>query len=120
MIEIFGRASVSQLLRPISPRRQPRPLLERPMKRRRFGKTQLFSDLLQRQIRAAQMVDGDIPPQLILQLLKTGAFLAQMPAQGLRADVQVRSDGVEIRPACAVAAEQAAQAAAQAVAVVGA
>ena len=58
------------------------------------------------------MIDGDVPPQLILESLKTGAFLSQMPAQGLRADVQVLGDGLQVRLGRAVAAEQAAQLAA--------
>ncbi len=66
------------------------------------------------------MVDGDIPPQLILEFLEARAFLAQMPAQGLCADVQVLGHGVQVGPATGVTAEQAAQLAAQAVAVVGA
>ncbi len=64
------------------------------------------------------MVDGDIAPQLILQFLKARAFFAQMPAQSLRADVQVLGDAFQVWPMVAVAAEQAAQLAAQAVAVV--
>src|SRR5450830_1396361 len=66
------------------------------------------------------MVDGDVPPQLILELLKTRAFLAQMPAQGLRADVQVLGDRLQVQPATGIPAEQAPQLAAQAVAIVGA
>lgn len=88
------------------------------MKRRRLGKSELLGNLLQRQIRTAQMINGDISPQLILQLLKTAAFLTQMPAQRLRADVQVRRHRFQIRPVCRVATEQTTQAAAQAVAVV--
>lgn len=64
------------------------------------------------------MVDGDIAPQLILQFLKARTFFAQVPAQGLRADVQVLGDAFQVRPMVAVAAEQAAQLAAQTVAVV--
>ena len=81
------------------------------MKRRRLREPELLGNLLQRQLRPAQMIDGDIPPQLILEFLKTGAFLAQMPAQGLRADMQMRGDGFQIRPTRSVATEQAAQAA---------
>ena len=54
------------------------------MKRRRLGKSELFGDLLQRQIGPRQVINRDVPPQLILKFLKTGAFLAQVPAQVLR------------------------------------
>ena len=111
-------ASRSLLLRPIRPRRQPGPFLERPVKRRRLGKPQLLGNLLQRQVRSAQVINRDVAAQLILQLLKTAAFLTQMPTQGLRADVQLRGHGFEVRPLRTVAAEQAAQATAEAVAVV--
>ena len=75
------------------------------MKRRRFGKSQLLGDLLQGQIRTAQVIDGDVPPQFVLECLKAGAFFAQVPAQGLRADMQVLGDGFQVWPGCAVAAQ---------------
>ena len=118
MVAAAAHLSCSIVLFPIGPRRHPRPLLESPVKRRRFGKTQLLGDLLQRQVRAAQMVDGDIPPQVVLELLEAGAFLAQVPTQCLGADVQMSGYGVQVRPASGVAAEQATQLAAQAVSVV--
>jgi hypothetical protein len=61
-------------LRSVASQRQPRPLLERPMERRRFGKP-AARDLLQGQIRTAQVIDGDVPPQFVLECLKAGAFL---------------------------------------------
>lgn len=76
------------------------------MKRRGLGKSQLLGNLLQRQVGAAQMINRNVTTQLVLQLLKTAAFFAQMAAQGLRADVQVRGHGFQIRPARTVATEQ--------------
>lgn len=107
-------------LRPIGPWRQPRPFLERPVKGRGFGKTELLGDILNRQFVAAQVVDGEVAAQVVLEFLEAGAFFAQVAAQGLRAGVQVLGDLFQVRPGAAVAAEQATNLADQAVAAVGA
>ena len=88
------------------------------MEGRGLGETELFGDVLDGQFVAAKVVDGQVAAQVILEFLKAGAFLAQVAAQGLRADVQLRGDGIEVRPVGAVAAEQAADLAGQAVAAI--
>ena len=64
------------LLRPISHWREPRPFLERAMKGRGFREAELFGDVLNRQFVAAQMVDGEVAAQMVLEFLEAGAFLA--------------------------------------------
>lgn len=68
--------AVSTLLRPISSGRQPRPFLEGAMKGRGFGEAELFGDVLNRQFVAAQVVDGEVAAQMVLEFLEAGAFLA--------------------------------------------
>lgn len=79
----------------------------------------MFGDVLNRQFVAAQVVDGEVAAQVVLEFLEAGAFFAQVAAQGLRAGVQVLGDLFQIRPGAAVAAEQATNLADQAVAAVG-
>ena len=95
------------------------PFLEGAVERRRFGKAQLFGNRLDIQVVASQVVDRQIAAQMILEFLKARAFIAQAPAQGLRAAVQLPGDAFQVRPLLAVAAKQAAYLAGQAVACVG-
>jgi hypothetical protein len=108
------------LLRAIGPRRQPGPFLERAVEGRGFGEAELFGDVLDGQLVAAEVVDGEVAAQVVLEFLEAGAFFAQVAAQGLRADMQLLGDPFQVRPLLAVAAEQAADLAGQAVAAVGA
>src|SRR3990167_9136258 len=114
---IYARAG-SAFLGAIGARGQPGPLLERAVKGRGLGETELLGDVLDRQVVAAQVIDRQVAAQVILQFLKARAFLAQMTAQGLRTHVQLLGNRFQIRPGAAIAAEQAADLADQAVATI--
>jgi len=71
-----------------------------------FGATQqLLGNILYRQFIAPQVVNRQIPAQVVFEFLKTRPFFAQVPAQGLWAHVQLLGNGIQIRPVAAVAAE---------------
>ncbi|MDT4857201.1 hypothetical protein FQZ97_916160 [compost metagenome] len=64
------------------------------------------------------MVDGQVTAQVVLEFLEARTFFPQVPAQGLRAGVQVLRYRVQVRPGAAIATEQAADLAGQAVAAI--
>ena len=114
------RGGVSVFLGAVGAGGEACPFLEGAVEGRGLGEAELFGQGLDGEFVAAQVVDGQVASQVVLEFLEAGAFFAQVAAQGLRADVQLAGDAVQVGPVGAVAAEQAADAAGQAVAAIGA
>ncbi|MNV66531.1 hypothetical protein D3C71_1592880 [compost metagenome] len=62
------------------------------MKRTGFGKAQALGNLHQGQVMPAQVFNGGVAPQVILQHLKALPFFAQMASERLRRHRQLRAD----------------------------
>src|SRR5690606_6669270 len=82
------------------------PAAKRSVKGRGLGKPQLFGDLLDGQLRAAEQMDGLFRAHLFLDGLHAAALVAQAPTQGLRVAVELAGQLRRVRRPAAVAAEQ--------------